>query len=331
MKIGIIGTGSWASALAQVLADNNQKVILKGINQEEIDDININHRNETFFPGVKLNEKIVASKKYEDIVDSDVILFAVPVVACESVALEICPLLKKTPIIINVAKGFHPTTKKRLSLCLKEIFGLRVKGIVSLLGPSHAEEVVMRLLTSVNVVSEDEALAQEVQCIFANNYFRVYWHNDVIGAEIAAATKNIMAIASGVLTGLKQGDNARAALMTRGLAELTRFGLALGAKKETFLGLNGVGDLIVTCSSYHSRNFQAGLKIGEDNGAENFLKTNKKTTEGVLTTKTVHYLAQELDISMPITEAVYAVLYKNHKPSEVIETLMNRPLKEEKI
>lgn len=331
MKVGIIGTGSWATALAQVLADNGQEVICKGKDIAEIEDIQLRHRNEKFFPGVDLSLGIQATDSYEPLKDSDVLILAVPVIACETVAMEVSKILVKRPIVINVAKGFHPQTKERLSVHLKKCFNDKAKAIVSLLGPSHAEEVVRRLLTLVNAVSEDEESARMVQELFANDYFRVYRHTDVIGAEIAAAAKNVMAIASGILAGLKQGDNARAALMTRGLAEMTRFGIALGAQKETFLGLNGVGDLIVTCSSQHSRNFRAGLSIGLENSAQTFLQNNSMTTEGVLTTKTIYLIAKELQISMPITEAMYHVLYEDMKPSEMIRSLMARPLKAEEI
>lgn len=331
MKIGIIGAGSWGLALAQVLADNGHDVVCKTRYAQEAEEINHYHRQERYFPGLALSEKIRACDTYEDVADGDIVLLAVPVTACETVAREVLPYLKKHVIIINVAKGFHPESKQRLSFCLEKIFTNKAKAIVSLLGPSHAEEVIRRLLTSVNAVSEDDAAAKTVQELFSNDYFRVYRHHDVIGAEIAAATKNIMAIASGILTGLQQGDNARAALMTRGLAEMTRFGVSCGAQKSTFLGLNGVGDLIVTCSSAHSRNFQAGLQIGKANSAEAFLQHNTMTTEGILTTKTVHFLAEEKGISMPITDAVYKVLYAHGKPSQIVGELMIRPLKKENI
>jgi glycerol-3-phosphate dehydrogenase (NAD(P)+) len=204
-----------------------------------------------------------------------------------------------------------------------------LKAVVSLIGPSHAEEVVIRLLTVVNAVSDDEEAASLIQKTFSNNYFRVYRNTDVIGAEIGVAVKNVIALASGILSGLGYGDNARAALMTRGLAEISRYGLFFGAKAETFLGLTGVGDLIVTCTSVHSRNYQAGLIIGQFDTAKIFWDTNEKTVEGVNAVKVVYEEALRNKIDMPITEQVYKVLYEGAKPSESINILMSRELKAE--
>ena len=205
----------------------------------------------------------------------------------------------------------------------------KLKAVVSLIGPSHAEEVVKRLLTVVNAVSEDEESAEAIQKLFSNDYFRVYRNTDVIGAEIGVALKNVMAIASGILEGMGQGVNARAALMTRGLAEMERYGVAFGAKPETFLGLDGVGDLIVTCTSTLSRNFTAGYEIGKDGSAENFFKTNKRTVEGIFACKVVYEEAKKHNIDMPITNAVYGVLYEGKKPQDAIVSLMKRDLKSE--
>lgn len=330
MKIRIIGTGSWATALAQVLIDNHQDVLMYGVSKDEIDDINQNHRNSKFFD-IDLPPELKATGDIKCVNDADIILLATPVKAIESVMTKLHDVLDHPVYFISVSKGFHPNTNERLSVYIKRIAQDKCLNVISLIGPSHAEEVILRLLTTVNAVCDDENTAQMVQELFANQYFRVYRNTDVVGAEIAAACKNIFAIASGVLEGLKQGDNARAALMTRGLFEMTRFGLAFGGKQATFLGLNGVGDLIVTCSSYHSRNFNAGLQIGEDNDATRFLEENTKTTEGVMTTKVVHQLAKEKGISMPITDEVYRVLYEGKRPSEAIDDLMNRSLKAEEI
>lgn len=330
MKIRVIGTGSWGTALAQVLADNGQDVMMYGLAEDEVNDINLNHKNSRYFE-TDINPALKASTDFNIVKDADVVLLGVPVMAIESVCHQLEDALDHKVLVINVAKGFHPVTKERLSVAIKSYMSDKLLDVVSLIGPSHAEEVILRMLTTVNSVCENEESAIKVQEIFANEYFRVYTNTDVTGAEIAAATKNIMAIASGVLEGIGQGDNARAALMTRGLAEMTRFGMAFGSKKETFLGLNGVGDLIVTCSSYHSRNFTAGLAIGKANDASEFLRTNKRTTEGINTCKTVHEIAMEKGIDMPITAEVYAVLFEGKRPDEAIRDLMARPLKAEKI
>jgi glycerol-3-phosphate dehydrogenase (NAD(P)+) len=233
-------------------------------------------------------------------------------------------------IIVNVAKGFHPVTHKRLSLVIKEtIDPQRLRAVVSLIGPSHAEEVVQRMLTVVNAVSDNEAASITVQNTFSNAFFRVYRNTDVVGAEIGVAVKNVIAVASGILSGLGYGDNARAALITRGLAEISRYGVYFGAKPETFLGLTGVGDLVVTCTSVHSRNFQAGLQIGQFDSAKIFWETNTKTVEGVHAAKVVYEEAKALGIDMPITEEVYRVLYEGATPSQSVQRLMTRELKSE--
>ena len=328
MKTAILGTGSWGSALAQTLADNGREVILWGIDPEEVRDINENHRNSKYFPD-PINEKLRASQDLSVIKDADIILLAVPTIAIEKVLTQCVELLDHPVIFINVAKGFHPVSHKRLSVVIEETVPEKYrKAVVSLIGPSHAEEVIQRKLTVVNAVSEDEQTASMIQNLFSNEYFRVYRNNDVIGAEVGVAIKNVMAIASGVLEGIGQGDNAKAALMTRGLAEMTRFGTALGGRKETYLGLDGVGDLIVTCTSRHSRNFMAGLQIGQE-GADSFFRNNKKTVEGVAACKVVYNEAKKRGIEMPITEQIYQVLYEGKAPAEAARSLMARDLKPE--
>ncbi len=329
MKVAVLGSGSWGCALAQVLADNGQDVIVWGVDENQVKDINENHKNSVYYDA-DLNPNLKASSQLSCIDDADVLLLAVPSMALESVIQQSSERVTKPVIVINVAKGFHPVTHERLSVVIQKAMPAdKLKAVVSLIGPSHAEEVVVRKLTAVSAVSENEESAQIIQNLFSNHYFRVYRNTDVIGAEIGVALKNVMAIASGILEGVGQGDNARAALMTRGLAEMERFGVALGGKKETYLGLDGVGDLIVTCTSKLSRNFMAGYQIGEDGGSEHFFATNKKTVEGVFACKVVFEEAKKLGIEMPITNAVYDVLYQNRKPLDAIEELMMRDLKSE--
>jgi glycerol-3-phosphate dehydrogenase (NAD(P)+) len=330
VKVSVIGSGSWGTALAQVLADNNVDVNIYGQNESEVNDILLNHKNSRYFEDVVINENIKATTNLNDIIYSDIILLAVPTGAVESVCENINKIINKKVIIINVAKGFHPVTHERMSEVIKRnIDEYKLKAVVSLIGPSHAEEVIIRLITVINAVSDNEEAATLVQELFSNNYFRVYRNYDVIGAEIGVAIKNIMAIASGMLTGIGQGDNARAALMTRGLAEMTRYAVYFGGKTETFLGLDGVGDLIVTCTSIHSRNYQAGYTIGKNNNAKEFMKTNKTTVEGIQACKVIHEEAIKHNISMPITEQVYKILYEYKDPKDAIESLMRRDLKEE--
>ena len=330
MKTVVIGSGSWGTALAQVLIDNKQECIIYGNDLDEVVDIHLYHQNSKYFPDVTLHPDLDATKDIKVVEDCDIVVLSVPTIAIEEVCKEISGFLKKKVIIINTSKGFHPTTHKRMSEVIREtIPEEKLKGIVSLLGPSHAEEVVQRMLTVINAVSDDEDLAKKVQHLFANEYFRVYYSTDVIGCEIAASIKNIIAIGSGIAAGLGLGDNAKAALMTRGLVEMKYYGMLHGAKESTFPGLSGIGDLIVTCTSKHSRNFQAGYQIGCADTANVFWENNIKTVEGVKTCEAVYLEAKKEGVEMPITEAIYEVLYNNGIPSECVYNLMTRDLKRE--
>ena len=334
MKIAILGTGSWATALSQVLVDNGHETLMYGISQEEIDDINLNHQNSRYFKDVKVDEKIRATNNLEETIkDASYILITVPTSAVRSTLEKVKPLLKQKVTVINASKGFDLTTKKRISETIREVLDENERyEVVSLIGPSHAEEVVIRQLTTVCSVSLDIDRAKDVQELFSNMYFRVYSHDDEIGAEYGVALKNVIAIAAGTIAGLGYGDNTRAALITRGLAEMTRFGVKKGGQAETYLGLTGIGDLIVTCSSKHSRNFMAGYQIGLADGAEEFMKNNKKTVEGIRTCKVIYEDFKENyypDLQMPIVDAIYAVLYRGVKPSDAIQVLMLRELKQE--
>lgn len=330
MKTVVIGSGSWGSGLAQVLADKNEDVILYGVNKEEIDDINQHHKNEKFFPGVSLNPNLKATMDIAVVKDADVIVLSVPSIAIESVCQQIASLIQKKVIVVNTAKGFHPVTNGRMSDVIRSAMPAdKLSSVVSLIGPSHAEEVVIRMLTTICAVSLNEKDATTIQHLFSNEYLRVYRGNDEVGSEIGVAVKNAIALASGMLAGLGYGDNTRAALITRGLAEMIRFGTMMGGKKETFMGLTGMGDLIVTCTSKHSRNFQAGYQIGKEGNAKHFLDTNTKTVEGIRTAKIVHEIAQEKGIDMPIVSEIYKVIYEDKDPVQSAKDLMLRDLKAE--
>lgn len=330
MKTVVIGSGSWGTALAQVLADNQKPVDLVGVNQEEVDDINNNHRNSKYFPNVPLNPALKATTDYSVLHDADVVLLAVPTQAIEPVAKQAAESLGHAAIFINVAKGFNPKTDERMSEVIRRVVPAdKLLSVVSLIGPSHAEEVVERQLTSIDAVSRSLADATTVQELFSNRYLRIYTGDDEIGSELGVAIKNVMAIASGIIAGLGYQDNTRAALITRGLQEMIRFGTHFGGRFETFIGLTGVGDLIVTCSSENSRNFQAGKQIGQENDVHHFLETNTKTTEGVRTAKVVHDIARKENIEMPICEEVYQILYEGKEPKDCANDLMLRDLKKE--
>lgn len=332
-KIAILGTGSWATGLARVLNDNGHTVMLYGIAQEEIDDINIRHCNYKYFKDVTLEESIVASSSLEaTIKDASYILITIPTQFIRSTLEKVKPLLTHKVTIINAAKGFDMNTNMRISDTIRSILSEEeINPVVSLIGPSHAEEVVERILTAVCSVSLDEEIAKDVQKLFSNGYFRVYTSTDEIGAEYGAAYKNVIAVASGIIAGLGYGDNSRAALITRGLHEMSLYGVVKGGNRETYFGLTGIGDLVVTCSSIHSRNFQAGYEIGKKNRALDFMAHNTKTCEGVRTCKVIHDDVKNHDygIEVPIVDAVYSVLYENAMPNECVAQLMGRKLKSE--
>ena len=333
MKITILGSGTWGTALAQVLADNGNDVLIYGNQEGQINDINNRHKNAFFFgEDIVLPEAIKGTLDLKEAIhDADIILLSVPTVAYRSLLKEVVAILEKPAIFINTAKGFDTEKNIRISELIREcVPEEKIKAIVSLIGPSHAEEVIVRDLTCVCSVSLNEEAAAQVAELFSNEYFRVYTNSDEIGSEIGVAMKNAIALASGMLEGLGFGDNARAALCTRGLAEIVRFGKYFGGKAHTYLGLTGLGDLIVTCYSFHSRNFTAGLQIGKDNGVENFFKTNTKTVEGIRTVQVIYDIAQKEGIELPIIEALHKVIYEGSKPSEVIKELMNRPIRSEK-
>lgn len=330
MKTVVIGSGSWGTALAQVLADNKEEVIIYGIEKSEIDDINLNHENSKYFEGVELNPNLKATDDITVVKDADIVLLAVPTFAIEGICLQIDPYLKNNIIVVNVSKGFHPETSERMSEVIRRCISKEhLSSVVSLIGPSHAEEVVIHLLTTIDAVSLKEEDAQVIQRTFSNNYLRIYTGDDEIGSELGVAIKNVMAIASGILSGLGYQDNTRAALITRGLQEMIRYGVFFGGKQQTFMGLTGIGDLIVTCTSIHSRNFEAGYQIGKENDVTNFLKYNKKTVEGVRTAKIVHKVAKENNIDMPICEEVYQILFEGKEPKTCANDLMLRELKKE--
>lgn len=332
-KIAVLGTGTWATALSRVLFDNGHQPCMYGIEKSQVDDINQNHRNSMFFGDLDLESGIVATVDLKEALqDADYILITIPTQFVKETLIKLKPLITKKMVVINASKGFDLGTNMRMSDTIRDVLDSSlIYPVVSLIGPSHAEEVVIRMLTTVCAVSIDDEMAAIVQHLFSNSYFRVYRINDELGAEYGVAIKNVIAVAAGALEGLGYGDNTKAALITRGLAEMVRYGMKKGGKLETYMGLTGVGDLIVTCSSVHSRNFQAGLEIGRNNDAENFIKNNTKTCEGIRTCKVIYEDAKNYpDIEIPIISAIYEVLYNGQEPRVVISKLMQRELKVEK-
>jgi len=325
MKVTVIGSGSWGTALAQVLADNRHDVSIWGSDLDEVVDIHMYHLNEKHFPGVHLHEDIKATNDLKTVCTADVIVLAVPSGFVEDACELINGYFTKPALIVNTAIGFHPVSHKRLSTVIREtIRPALCDGIVSLAGPSHAEEVILRMFTSIAAAGDDETALKRVQSLFTNDYFRVSRTTDVIGAESGAAIKNVIAIASGILAGLGYGDNARAALMTRGLSEMIAYGTYFGGKPETYLGLSGVGALIGTCTSEHSRNYQAGLLIGKADSAKVFWDTNIKTVEGAQAVKIVCEEAAKAGLDLPVNRFVHDILYGGQTPSQAILNLLKR-------
>ncbi len=325
LRVVVVGNGIWARVLAQVLLDNYINVSIYEIHAN---DININHSGNN--KAVMVTSNVVSTNDIRIINEASIIILAVPVLAIEEVCLHLTSHIISKVIVVNVAKGFNPHTNERISDTIRRIIpDCLLSSVVSLIGPSHAEEVALRMLTTVSAVSLVESDARAIQSIFSNEYFRVYTSSDEIGSEFGVAVKNVIAIASGMISGLGYGDNARAALITRGLVEITKIVEYVGGKKETMMGLTGIGDLIVTCTSGYSRNFKAGLFIGENDGSQDFLSTDYSTVEGICTVKNLYELFGTINIDLPIITEVYNVLYQGERPSQSAAKLMKIKLKPE--
>ena len=311
-RVAVLGAGSWGTALAQVLAENGHDVRIWGHRADQMTEINERHTNKRYLPDHPLPESIIAfTDMVKAVAETDAILVVVPTKAIRSVAQELVEVLQTKPVIIHASKGLEQGTHKRISEILaEEIPPEKRKGIAVLSGPSHAEEVARHDITTITAASTEADAANFVQMLFMNHYFRIYTNPDVIGVEMGAALKNIIAIGAGAIHGLGFGDDAKAAIITRGLAEISRLGVAMGANPLTFIGLSGVGDLIVTCTSVHSRNWRAGNLLGQGQELHEILENMGMVVEGVQTTKAARELAQMMDIEMPITQTIYEVLYE---------------------
>ena len=329
-KVTILGAGSWGTALGIVLADNGHEVKLWGHELEHVNEINHEQANVRYLPGVKLPPAIKAYHNLEEALSgSEVIVFAVPTKAIREVARKVKEISKDKVTIVHVSKGIEPDSLMRISEMLEEEIADITNDIIVLSGPSHAEEVSRRIPTTVTVASKNMEAAERIQDLFMNQNFRVYTNQDMIGVEIGGALKNIIALAAGITDGLGYGDNAKAALMTRGLAEITRLGVKMGADPLTFLGLTGIGDLIVTCTSVHSRNWRAGNMLGKGKNLDEVLETMGMVVEGVRTTKAAYQLSEKYEVKMPITKALYDVLFNGKDIKTEVDDLMTRSKKHE--
>lgn len=325
-KVAVIGAGSWGTALALVLADNGHDVRLWGRRSEQIDEINSIHTNEKYLPGVPLPEGIRGYTNLKEAVDGvSTVLLVAPTKAMREVLGDLSDDLQEPVTLIHASKGIEPETYKRVSeIIAEEIPAEKRKSIVVLSGPSHAEEVSLRQPTTVTVSSENLEEAEFVQDLFINQNFRVYTNPDIVGVELGGALKNIIALGAGMSDGLGYGDNAKAALITRGLAEIARLGTNMGANPLTFAGLTGIGDLIVTCTSVHSRNWRAGNMLGKGEALEDVLEKMGMVVEGVRTTKAAYQLARQENVEMPITNVLHDVLFNGKSAKEAVDELMRR-------
>ena len=328
-KIGILGAGGWGTALSITLHDNHHFVKLWTHEDYVADEINKEHTNSIFLKGVTIPESVLATTKLSDLKDSDLFVIAIPTQHIRSVLKSKSLSKIKDKIVLSVAKGIEKDTLMRVSEIITNTIKLPMEQYVILSGPSHAEEVARKQPTTVVAASKSLSNAKEVQSIFMTPYFRIYTTDDVIGCEIGGSLKNVIAIAAGIIDGLKLGDNTKAALITRGLAEITRLGVAIGANAITFSGLSGLGDLFVTCNSKLSRNRFVGEQIGKGKTIKEIQKSMEMIAEGIYTTESAYFLAKKYNVEVPIIEQMYHILFKGKKPSKAIEDLMTRQSKRE--
>ncbi len=328
MKMAIIGDGGWGTANALLLAGYGHETTVWGVSAEYIDEVRRTHLNARFLPGVAIPESIRwTADEREAVAGADVVVLAMPSKYYGEVCARFKGLVPGGTLVVSLTKGLCETTQARMSEIAREILG--VKRIVVLSGPTHAEEVARGIPTTIVAASVDISDAKLVQTIWNGPLFRVYTSDDPVGVEVGGAVKNVIAIAVGCSDGLGFGDNTRAALITRGLAEVARFAAAYGANPRTVYGLSGIGDLIVTCTSAHSRNHAVGERLGKGEKIADITGSMHMVAEGVWNAKVIRGLAQRLGVEMPITELVYRICYEDFPVRTAIKTLMNRTMKSE--
>lgn len=325
--ITVIGGGSWGTTLAYILSDKGYDVTLWVHEGPLVEEIISTRCNSIYLPGVRLPDELkVTDSVQESVTKARYVINAVPTQFTRSVFKEAAPHISAEAIIVSVSKGIERGTLLSVSSILKELSSQQV---AVLSGPSFAKEVIRKLPTAVTIATEDKTAGFILQEIFNTNSFRVYTHDDVVGAELGGALKNVMAVAAGISDSLGFGDNARASLITRGLAEMTRLGVAMGANERTFSGLSGIGDLVLTCTSRLSRNYTVGTKLGQGMKLGDILAETQSVAEGVATAESAYELSQKYAIEMPIVEQIYRVLYEDKDPFFAAKDLMDRTLKSE--
>ncbi len=329
-RITVIGDGGWGTALALVLHGNGHDVTVWGPFEDMIEKIEATRENESYLPGIPLPEGISWTADHKEATrDCEIAVLAVPTRYFRRVLESFAGMFPDRCSFVSVAKGLDQASHERMSVVARTL--LATERVAALSGPSHAEEVARGIPTAVVMASEDHDLSKEMQQVFAASLFRVYSSEDVIGVELGGALKNVIAIAVGMADGLGFGDNTRAALITRGLAEMTRLGVALGAHPATFAGLSGMGDLIVTCTSQHSRNRGVGERIGRGEPVADILGGFKQAVEGIWNCAAAAELAAALCVDVPVTREVYAIVHQNKSPQDAVHALLERDLKPEQL
>ena len=326
-NITVLGAGGWGMALANSFASNGHKVTIWSAFESEVEALKADRGNEKLLKGIKLHDSIEISGDIKVTALSDIAIIAVPSFAVRNVAASLKAVINERTVVVNVAKGFEASTLSLLSDVIEE--ELPNNPVVILSGPSHAEEVALGVPTSLVAACAEKSVAQYVQDELISPTLRVYIHDDVIGVEIGGALKNVIALCCGICDGMELGDNTKAALMTRGLTEIARLGVKMGAKSDTFAGLTGMGDLIVTCMSMHSRNRRFGILIGQGVPADEALEQIGMTVEGYHAAAVIARLCEKYDVEMPISNQCYNILYNSTPPKDAIKNLMGRPKKHE--
>ena len=327
MKIGIIGAGAWGTALAEVLAFNNNQVTIWSFEQEVASDINLHHKNQLYLKGVTLNKNIAATNNLEDMAGQEAVFLAMPAQHLRTISQQLKPIIGKNCFLIICAKGFEEKTGLLLSDVLANELPKNMIAVLS--GPTFAIEVAKKIPTAITLATKNIHMGKSLIEQMGTTWFRPYLSDDVIGCQVGGAVKNVLAIACGIVEGRKMGDNTKAALITRGLAEILRLALALGAKTETLMGLSGIGDLILTANSMQSRNFSLGVELGKGKNLKEILSLRNSVAEGVYTVAAVCQKAKELGIEMPISEGVNDVINNGRVVDDVIKSLLERPFKKE--
>ena len=325
MRIAVIGAGSWGTAVSWLLDQKGHEVALWAREPEIALGINTQHRNPVYLPDVRFSERVSASHEFEPVLaGASGVVMVTPSVGVRATAHELAPYLAGDVPIIILSKGIEDGSSLLMTQVLEEELG-GAQRIAGLSGPNHAEEVSRGMPSATVVASTSQETADFFQALFATSFFRVYTNTDLLGVEMCGTGKNVIAIACGVCDGMGFGDNAKASLMTRGLAELARLGAAVGADPWTYMGLAGMGDLVVTCTSQHSRNRALGELIAQGGTLEDFETKTRMVAEGAVACRALHHLARQRDIELPITELVYALLYHGLKPEDALPVLMDRP------